>query len=314
MCPLDQKHIDSSHIEEPPKYILDYVSDLRIRCDFQEFGCKEVVQLNRVKLHRLNCEFHPERKVKCNECGIETEKLRFKDHNCISILKNRLDLMSQQLEEVKRFHWKEISTLRTQIQRRDREREQFRHRLYGTEGANERPMISFSCITDSQSGTHEMIFIQTINLTLKCEANMLTKIGQIKYTASSIAHFNTNEFSLFSNGIRLEDHNYLSYYNIHNGSICHLLPNEIYITFDCVDIRQILGFSVHTSHTIQTIIGQLNSEISKLIPEQLFLYLKQCSCSLYFNDIKLEETYELSNYDVLLMRTLKYSNRLPIDV
>ena len=123
-----------------------------------------------------------------------------------------------------------------------------------------------------------------------------------------IANLNTTDYSLYSNGTKLEDNKVLTQYEIRNGTICHLLPNQIYITFDCVDIRQIIGFSVNTFHTIKQIIEQLKREIKKLIAEQLFLYLDQCSCSLYFNNLKLEESYGLSNYDVFAIKTLKYCN------
>ena len=305
-CPLDQKKIDSSHIEDAPKFITEYMSALKIRCDFHVYGCKEVVSLPRLMLHRLNCQFHPERRVECNDCGLETERVLMDDHNCLIVLKNKVHLLSQKIEDLKLCHYREILNIKTLIQRRDN----FQNSLGGDygKGGTERTMISFSCISDTQSGTHELIFIQTSSLTLQCEASVTTKVEQIKYNASMIANLNTTDFSLFCNGNKLENSKSLSQYEIRNGTICHLLPNQIYITFDCVDIRQIIGFSVNTSDTIQQIIGQLNQEIKKLIPEQLFIYLRQCSCSLFFNNIKLEETYGISNYDVFAIKTLKYCN------
>jgi len=248
------------------------------------------------------------------------EKSRLKHHNCISILKNKLDVMSERMTELKSFYARELSSMKSQLQRRDREMESIRAMLerqcpHGGAGMGaDRQMVSFSCVGNTEAGAHEMIFIQTIHLTLQCEASMHTKIGQIKYNASSIANLNTTDFSLFHNGQPLQDHSTVSQYNIHNGSICHLLPNQIYITFDCIDIKQIIGFSVRTSDTIQSIIGHLNLEIQKVIPSQLYQYLKRCSCGLYFGDSKLEETYQLSNYDVLNIQTLKFCNRLLINV
>ena len=304
-CPIDHKPVESSHVEDAPKAILDYVSALRIKCDFNEYGCKEVVSLNRLLLHRLNCHFHPERRVECDVCGLEAERIQMSEHNCIHVLKNRIDRITQQMDDLKRCHSKEILNLKSQLQRR----ENVRHNcLGGGGGGAERQMVSFSCISNTETGSHEMIFIQTINMTLQCEASAVTKVGQIKYNASMIANHNTIDFSLFCNGTKLEDNKYLSQYDIRNGTICHLLPNQIFITFNCVDIRQIIGLSVRTSDTIREIIQQLNREIKKIIPEQLYLYLRQCSCSLFFNETKLEETYGLSNYDVFAIKVLKYCN------
>jgi hypothetical protein len=322
-CPLDQTHIDSSEIEEAPKHILDYLSMLKIRCDFEDYGCNAVVHLSGLMLHRLNCDYHPKRKVKCNKCGLEIEKLQLKDHDCISILKNMIEIQKQQLQEIKALHSREISLMKAQIHRMHWDLEQFRQNITSSLPSNvltayqtpQRQMISFSCITDSaaQSVTREtLLFIQTISVTFKCEANLLTKIGQIKYYASSLANLNTNDVSLFFNGLKLEEQYSLSYYNILNGNMFHLLPNEIYIIFDCVDIRIIIGLAVKTNETIKAITTQLMQEIKKSIPEQLYLYLKHCACSLFYNDIQLEESYQLANYDVLQIKTLKYCNRIGI--
>ena len=305
-CPLDQKKIDSSHIEEAPKFIHEFMSNLKIKCDFEEFGCKEVISLPRLMLHRLNCHFHPERRVECNDCGFEAERVEVSQHNCLNVLKNKVDHMSQQLEELKRCHSRDIQNLKSRMQRKDNFQNCFK-RDYG-KGSADRKMISFSCIGDTQSGTHELIFIQTSHLTLQCEVTLMTKVETIKYNASMIANLNTTDYSLFSNGTQLKDNRSLSHYDIRNGTICHLLPNHIFITFDCVDIRQIIEFSVDTNDTIQQIIQKLNQQIKKLVPDQLFLYLQQCSCSLFFDNIKLEESYGLSNYDVFAIKTLKYCN------
>ena len=298
-CPFDQKRIDSSHVEDPPKYIMEYLSALRIRCDFQEFGCKEVISLPRLLLHRLNCQFHPERRAKCGDCGLEAERVRLNHHNCITVLKNKINQMELRMEDILRSHSKEIAGLKCQLIRRDQYQS-----LSGSAG--ERQMITFSCIGDTDSASHEILFIQTNDLTLQCEASVVTKVDQIKYNASMIANLNTTDFSLFCNGVKLEDHKHISQYSVRNGTICHLLPNEVYITFDCAEIRRIVSFSVRTEDTIGDVIRQLNCEIQKLIPEQLFLYLTQCSCSLFFNETKLEETYTLANYDVFSIRRLRY--------
>lgn len=298
-CPFDHKRVDSTHVEDPPKYILDFLAALRIRCDFHEFGCQEVISLPRLLLHRLNCQFHPERRVKCSDCGLETERARLSDHNCVSVLKNRLENLELRMEEVLRSHFKEIASLKCLMSGRN-----LNQSVIGK--GVERQMVSFSCISDSEPVSPQILFIQTDRLTLQCEASVVTKVDQIKYNASLIAGLTTTEFSLFCNGVKLEDHKQVSQYSFRSGTICHLLPNRVFIAFDCTDIRRIVGFSVRTEDTIADIILQLKAEIRKLIPEQLFLYLTQCSCSLFLNESKLEETYTLANYDVFAIKRLRY--------
>ncbi|XP_054166137.1 E3 ubiquitin-protein ligase NRDP1-like [Oppia nitens] len=115
-CPLDHTLIESSCIEEAPPFILDYLSVMKIKCDFSEHGCRESVPLNRLLLHRLNCEFHPERKIKCTNCEVDVEKYRLSDHNCINLLKNKIDFLSDQINDLKNYYNNELSSLRCRLE------------------------------------------------------------------------------------------------------------------------------------------------------------------------------------------------------
>lgn len=320
VCPQDQIAIESEKIKEAPNFIIEYLGKLKIKCDFAQYGCKEEVPLKSLVLHRLGCENHPGRKIKCNNCGSVYKKVLQQSHNCIHFLQQVIENQCKQIEEIKESHSKELAQLKSQLHHMQFEFAHFRNLVSSHfESSSNRSlmppakqMIAFSCLNEGIMGSTITIFIQTRYVTFKCEANLITKFGQIKYYASLILHAKTNEMALYFNGIELNEHGCISDYDIHSSSQFQLLPKKIFITFNCVDVRIILGFNVSPNDTINDIIVQLLDEIRKIVPKSLYEFLQQCTCSLYFNKIRLEETYQLSNYDVLSMETLNYCNQLSI--
>ncbi|RWS23696.1 E3 ubiquitin-protein ligase NRDP1-like protein [Leptotrombidium deliense] len=56
-CPVDRKRIRKLH--KPPVLLENILSKLRIRCEFEEFGCSKVVALNSFDEHLKCCDFKP---------------------------------------------------------------------------------------------------------------------------------------------------------------------------------------------------------------------------------------------------------------
>ena len=55
--------------KKPSRFLAKNLSDLVIRCDYDDRGCPEVVVLANLKTHLVNCEFSP---VQCSNEGCTT--------------------------------------------------------------------------------------------------------------------------------------------------------------------------------------------------------------------------------------------------
>ncbi|XP_028416178.1 uncharacterized protein LOC114539801 [Dendronephthya gigantea] len=72
-CPECMEVLTPETLMQPPRLLLNCISELRIKCGFNERGCPEFVQLARLQNHEDECEYGP---ATCgNEgCGAEINK------------------------------------------------------------------------------------------------------------------------------------------------------------------------------------------------------------------------------------------------
>ena len=98
-CPSCQDELTSETLNKAPRILTDYLSELKIRCDYFSRGCREFVQLGNLERHVKDCGFTP---VLCSDekCRLEINKRdrihhetevcefrKVKCHNCFEIRK-----------------------------------------------------------------------------------------------------------------------------------------------------------------------------------------------------------------------------------
>jgi hypothetical protein len=94
------------------RLVSNYLSELKIKCDYSIRGCQEFIRLEKLDSHVENCDFAP---VKCSneECGMEINKReiihhesafceyrKVKCHNCVKIEQD-VEGMNEKMERVK---------------------------------------------------------------------------------------------------------------------------------------------------------------------------------------------------------------------
>jgi hypothetical protein len=103
ICPLDRTKISLSRLEEPVRIIKNLLKQLKIKCDFESEGCKQVINLGELETHCKNCEFNPEIKkmFKCL-CEQEFKRTEFDAHkeNCLAFMKNELAICKSLLTTI----------------------------------------------------------------------------------------------------------------------------------------------------------------------------------------------------------------------
>ena len=115
-CPECREHLTPETLKDPPRFLKNILSELKIKCDYTERGCPGYVQLGNLQNHVERCGFAP---VMCgNEgCGTvvnkrdkeihERELCQFripKCHDCRDIKASQHDMKaSQDAIKVKTF-------------------------------------------------------------------------------------------------------------------------------------------------------------------------------------------------------------------
>lgn len=62
-CPVNQSKLVESQLRPPPKVLIAMIGDLKIRCDFVDNGCTEIVKLSQLPDHVANCPANKFRSV-----------------------------------------------------------------------------------------------------------------------------------------------------------------------------------------------------------------------------------------------------------
>ncbi|CAB3976981.1 polyadenylate-binding 1-like [Paramuricea clavata] len=72
-CPECNEDLSVDTLRQAPRLVNNYLSELKIKCDFASRGCPEFIRLESLESHVLNCGFSP---VLCSneECGMEINK------------------------------------------------------------------------------------------------------------------------------------------------------------------------------------------------------------------------------------------------
>jgi hypothetical protein len=72
-CPECNEDLSVDTLRRAPRSVKNYLSELKIKCDFASRGCPEFIRLEALKTHVLNCGFSS---VLCpnEECGLEINK------------------------------------------------------------------------------------------------------------------------------------------------------------------------------------------------------------------------------------------------
>jgi hypothetical protein len=74
-CPTCLEHLSVDTLNDAPRIVKDYLSELNIHCDYYARGCREMVKLNQLKHHVATCGFTP---VQCSNEGC-TADLNLRD-------------------------------------------------------------------------------------------------------------------------------------------------------------------------------------------------------------------------------------------
>ena len=110
-CPTCLEPLTVDTIKPAPRIVMDYLSELNIRCQFQPRGCLEIVKLKELERHVKSCGFSP---VQCSNEGCnalvnlrdkiyhQSEKCEFrksKCHDCSQLKQEVKELRVQMLAE-----------------------------------------------------------------------------------------------------------------------------------------------------------------------------------------------------------------------
>lgn len=108
-CPLCMEELTLETLRQPPRILADYLSSLKINCEYADRGCLELVELGIPKQHVANCSYSPVtctndgclevinkmdqehhetqvcsfKKVKCEDCEEEMKYAKHNTHDCV---------------------------------------------------------------------------------------------------------------------------------------------------------------------------------------------------------------------------------------
>ncbi|XP_028399180.1 E3 ubiquitin-protein ligase NRDP1-like [Dendronephthya gigantea] len=104
-CPVCKEQLSLDTLSDPPRILTDYLSELKIRCEFFERGCKEFVELQNLARHTEACGYAPE--VCSNpDCQVEVNRRDLIHHECMECEERKLkchscDRMSGDVAQIK---------------------------------------------------------------------------------------------------------------------------------------------------------------------------------------------------------------------
>ena len=124
-CPLCMEELTPQTLAKPARIVAEYLSGLRICCEYAERGCPQVVELGILKTHVTECQYSPVicsndkcmtivnkqdkenhekevcefRTVQCQDCNEEMSHKMYKKHGCL--LSKEVDKIKLDLLEIK---------------------------------------------------------------------------------------------------------------------------------------------------------------------------------------------------------------------
>ncbi|KAG8191602.1 hypothetical protein JTE90_018535 [Oedothorax gibbosus] len=100
-CPVDRQPITTNELKPVPRIMRNLLSRLMIMCDNANFGCTTVVKLERLEVHKEECEHNPKRPVPCEQgCGLVVPKDELKEHNCVREVRLMLQTQQHRINEM----------------------------------------------------------------------------------------------------------------------------------------------------------------------------------------------------------------------
>ncbi|XP_074597632.1 E3 ubiquitin-protein ligase NRDP1-like [Brevipalpus obovatus] len=101
-CPVDRNQLQSTQLQPVPRIVRNMLNHLQIKCDFVAEGCREVVCLEDLASHRLDCEYNPEHPIPCEkDCGAMVPKNQLDKHDCIKDLRTLISSQQKEIQELK---------------------------------------------------------------------------------------------------------------------------------------------------------------------------------------------------------------------
>ena len=118
-CPECNEDLTVETLRKAPRLVSNYLSELKIKCDYSNRGCQEFIRLEELDSHVENCDFAP---VKCSneECGMSINKReiihhestvceyrKVKCHSCkkleqdVEAIKEKVEGMAADVDQVK---------------------------------------------------------------------------------------------------------------------------------------------------------------------------------------------------------------------
>ncbi|XP_054153477.1 uncharacterized protein LOC128952157 isoform X2 [Oppia nitens] len=99
-CPYDRKTLTSATLSRPPRVMVNMLGKLKIKCDFRDKGCKEVISLEDLSNHVIKCRYNVQKEIKkCKKCFCEIQKT---GHDCIKALLELNRKANGEIETLKR--------------------------------------------------------------------------------------------------------------------------------------------------------------------------------------------------------------------
>ncbi|CAB3991005.1 RING finger 151-like [Paramuricea clavata] len=140
-CPTCLEHLSVDTLNEVPRIVNDYISELNIRCDFYPRGFPEIVQVENLKRHVGSCGFSPVQcsndgcnvlvntsnkldhetevcdfgKLKCHQCGQLKNEVRELRDEMLARQKKMKNEMKDMKQEVKEMIRNEIERIKMEL-------------------------------------------------------------------------------------------------------------------------------------------------------------------------------------------------------
>ena len=138
-CPECNEDLTVNTLRPAPRVVNNYLSELKIKCDFASRGCPEFIRLEALKTHVASCGFAPVlcsnenccleinkrekvyhqsevceyRKVKCHDCEQIQEMVEVLEEN-VEVVKNEIENVKDDLSKVNR-NMAELKVMMTQL-------------------------------------------------------------------------------------------------------------------------------------------------------------------------------------------------------
>ena len=146
-CPSCMEPLTVDTLRVPPRIVLSCLSEFKIRCDFHDRGCRQIVQLGKLEGHVKECGYAPA--VCSNEgCQIEVnardlihhettvcEKRRVQCHNCaefkheMEAMKEKLTTASKKLDGIEAKQEKLIADVNDKLGKLEADNEEIKQNL-----------------------------------------------------------------------------------------------------------------------------------------------------------------------------------------